>query len=301
MDLTLEITSTVAEKDGGEKILHGFAEACRQYGFTPGVQLHNTVTEKTIEKICQCNLPMTAHAPVVGNYSLNLATEKNLNIIFSAFEENADFCRRHNITKSVFHGFSMCDDLIPRMRTQEDYVVTLRKSCPEKYLLNGTWLNIDYSQCDEFKMRQQILTRNLAELRKRFTDITFCIENDMPIYGYSNMKLSHMFDYKHPVCIDIGHLYSSSLLFDFDFFEELEAGLQNLDVQMVHFHNSMMHKDIPKEKITDGHQRLVLPSFMNWQKALKLLLKYNASNFVFEIGAANADDVHAFAEVVNDC
>ena len=84
--------------------MHGFAEACRQYGFTPGVQLHNTVTEKTIGKICQCNLPMTAHAPVVSNYSLNLATEKNLDIIFSAFEENADFCRRHNITKSVFHA-----------------------------------------------------------------------------------------------------------------------------------------------------------------------------------------------------
>ena len=297
-NLTLEITSAVAERDGGEKVLHEFAEACRMYGFLPSVQLHNTVSEGAIRKIAECALPMSAHAPVVGDLSLNLATEKNLDIIWRAFDENAEFMRKHNINKSVFHGFSMCDELIPRMRSQEDYRVTLRRSCRDEFLLEDTWLNVDYTYLDEYKIRRNILKNNLAELRKRYIDLTFCIENDMPIYGYSNMRLRDMAELEHPVCIDTGHLWAASLLLDFDFFEDLEYGMQNLDVQMVHLHNSLMSKDIPKTKITDGHQRLVTPSAMNWQKALNLFLKYNVSNFILEIGSANADDVHAFAEAI---
>ena len=107
-----------------------------------------------------------------------------------------------------------------------------------------------------------------------------------------------MVELNHPVCIDIGHLFAASLLLDFDFFEDLEYGLQNLNVQMVHLHNSLMSKDVPKTQITDGHQRLITPSVMNWQKALNLFLKYNIRNFVLEIGTANAQDVHAFASAI---
>lgn len=295
MKITLEITSSVAECEGGEKVLYEFADACRQYDFEPSVQLHNTVSESAINKIIACGLPMSVHAPVAGDYSLNLATEKNLDTVFRAFEQNADFMRKYGIKKSVFHGFSMCDELIPRMRTAEDYRVALRKSCSPELLLEDTWLNIDYTHLDEYERRRGILKNNLAEVRKRFSDLLFCIENDMPIYGYSNMRLTHMAEFEHPVCIDTGHLFAASLLFDFDFFEELEFGLNNLDVQMVHFHNSLMTSATPKTQITDGHKRLVIPSEMNWQKALKMFLKHNIDNFVLEIGTANAEDVHAFA------
>ncbi|MBR2508962.1 MAG: hypothetical protein IKB71_04380 [Lentisphaeria bacterium] len=299
MALTLEISSAVAENEGGVKILQDFAAACHQYGFIPSVQLHNTVSQQTLQKIIDCGLPMSAHAPIVGDYSLNLATEKNLDIIFDAFDKNADFMRQNNIKRSVFHGFSMCDDLIPRMRCQDDYRITLKKSCRDEFLLEDSWLNVDFSHLEEYRTRQHILKKNLAELRRRYPDLLFCIENDMPIYGYSNMKLAQMAFLEHPVCIDIGHLYSSSLLFDFDFFAELEFGMQNLDVQMIHFHNSLMTAETPKKEIRDGHQRLVTPSKMNWQKALKIFLKYNMQNFVLEIGTANADDVHAFARIAN--
>lgn len=300
MNITLEITSAVAESDGGERILTEFAETCRRCGFLPAVQLHNTVSENCIKKIADCGLPMSAHAPVVGDFSLNLATEKNLDVIWKAFDDNAEFMRRHDIAKSVFHGFSMCDELIPRMRSQADYRVTLRKSCRDEFLLEDTWLNVDYTYMDEYKIRCEILKNNLAELRKRYPDLIFCIENDMPVYGYSNMKLSQMTCLNHPVCVDIGHLYSSSLLFDFDFFEDLEYGLQNLDVQMVHIHNSLMTADVPKRDLTDGHQKLTVRSELDWQKALKLFLKYGISDFVLEIGSTDAEDVLAFAQAVND-
>ena len=298
-NLTLEITSAVARSDGGERVLHGFAEACRMYGFSPAVQLHNTVSDSELQRVISCNLPMSAHVPVVGDLSLNLATETNLDIIWRAFDENAEFMRKRNIKKSVFHGFSMCDEIIPRMRSQKDYRETLRKSCRDEFLLQDTWLNVDYTYLDEYKKRRNILAKNLAELRKRYSDLTFCIENDMPIYGYSNMRLSQMAELNHPVCIDTGHLWAASLLLDFDFFAELEYGLQNLDVQMVHLHNSLLTADVPKTEITDGHQRLVTAGGLNWQKALQLFLKYNVSDFVLEIGSADADDVHAFAGVVN--
>ena len=295
MKISLEITSSVAENDNGTENLRNFADACIQHGFIPGVQLHNTVSEKAIQTIIDCGLPMSVHAPVVGDFSLNLATDKNLDIVFEAFEKNAAFMRKYNITRSVFHGFSMCDEPVPRMRCIEDYRTTLRRSCRDEFLFKGTWLNIDFSHLEEYKIRQNILKNNLAELRKRYPDLLFCIENDFPVYGYSNMRMTQMQIYEHPVCLDIGHLYASALLFDFDFFEEMEYALQNLDIQMVHFHNSLMSADIPKKEITDGHQRLVTPSKMNWQQALKLLLKYNIYNFILEIGTANADDVHAFA------
>ena len=148
-NLTLEITSAVARSDGGERVLHGFAEACRMYGFSPAVQLHNTVSDLELRRVISCNLPMSAHVPVVGDLSLNLATEKNLDIIWRAFDENAEFMRKHNIKKSVFHGFSMCDEIIPRMRSQKDYRETLRKSCRDEFLLQDTWLNVDYTYLDE--------------------------------------------------------------------------------------------------------------------------------------------------------
>lgn len=295
MKITLEITSVAAENDNGSRNLRDFADVCHQYGFSPAVQLHNTVSENAIKKIVDCGLAMSAHAPVVGNYSLNLATEQNLDVIFDAFEQNAVFMRANNIKRGVFHGFSMCDDLIPRMRCQADYRTTLRRSCRDEFLLEDTWLNVDYSHSEEYKLRQQILKKNLAELRRRYPDLLFCIENDMPIYGYSNMRLSQMEVLEYPVCIDTGHLFSSSLLFDFDFFAELEYGLQNLDVQMVHFHNSLMTSRVPKKELTDGHQRLVLQSEMDWQRALRLFLQYGIDNFVLEIGTADTEDVHAFA------
>lgn len=298
-NLTLEITSAVAECDGGEKVLYGFAEACRMYGFSPSVQLHNTVSETAIKKIMDCGLPMSAHAPVVGDLSLNLATEKNLDAVWDAFEQNAAFMRKYGMKKSVFHGFSMCDDLIPRMRSQEDYRVALRKSCRDELLLEDTWLNVDYTHLDEYKIRHEILKKNLAELRNRFPDLTFCIENDMPIYGYSNMRLAQMTDFEHPICVDTGHLWAASLLLDFDFFEDLEYSLPELNVQMVHLHNSLISVKTPKRNITDGHQRLIIPSEMDWRRALKLLIKHDVRDFVLEIGTADAEDVHAFAAVFN--
>ncbi len=289
--LHLDISSSSVSKEDGLNLLKEFKETIEKNGFNFGVQLHNTAKSSTIQMLVDNAIPLTVHSPITGKYSLNLAT-KNSSEIFSAFDENAQFLRKLNVNKSVFHGFSMCDQLIPRMENFSDYDKYLKLIDREELHLNANFpQNKDYTNSEEFLNRRDILKENLKIIRERYPDITFCIENDLPIYNYSSMRIKDLLYLEHPICLDIGHLWASSLLLDFDFYAEVELALQSPQLKMIHFHNSPITSKTPKTQIADGHIGFEKCYELDFQKVFSLFMKYDIEYLVLEITQITQKDI----------
>lgn len=297
--MRIDISSSSILGEKGEENFYACRDACRKYGFEFGVQLHNTSDDNIINFVRQSGEKFTVHAPVRGDYSLNLSTSQNLPIIFKAFEDNYNFLKELKVDLTVFHGFAMTDILIGSMKSQADYAKNL-SLLKRDDLKNGenSIINNDFTKLPEYFERLDFLRENLKSVRKNFPDVVFSIENDLPVYGYGAMKLSDMVQLEHPICIDVGHLWVSSLAIDFDYYRELEIGLAECDVRMIHFHNSVMTRQTPKTALTDGHLGISAKNEIDLERSFNLMRKYGIDYLVLEITKCCPDDIKKIAEFI---
>lgn len=297
--MRIDISSSSILGEAGKENFFACQEACKKYGFDFGVQLHNTSDDEIIDYVRKSGVKFTVHSPIRGDYSLNLSTRENLPIIFQAFEDNYAFLKEIGVDLTVFHGFAMTDILIGSMKSQADYAknLSLLKRDDLKNAVDSV-INNDFTKLPEYFERFEALKDNLKIVREKFPDVIFSIENDLPVYGYGGMKLSDMVKLEHPLCIDIGHLWVSSLAIDFDYYRELEIGLAESDVRMIHFHNSVMTHKTPKNLLTDGHLGISEKNELDLQKSFNLMRKYGIDYLVLEITKCSVADIRTIAEFI---
>lgn len=297
--MRIDISSSSILGEAGKENFFACRDACRKYGFEFGVQLHNTSDDEIINYVRQSGEKFTVHSPVRGDYSLNLSTTENLPIIFNAFEDNYRFLKEIGVDLTVFHGFAMTDLLIGSMKSQADYTknLSLLKRDDLKNAPNSV-INNDFTKSKEYFERLEMLKENLKVVREKFSDVVFAIENDLPVYGYGAMKLSDMVQLEHQICIDIGHLWVSGLAIDFDYYRELEIGLAECDVRMIHFHNSRMTHATPKHTLTDGHLGISELNEIDLKRSFDLMRKYGIDYLVLEITKCSVADIQKIAEFI---
>ena len=295
--MRIDVSSSCIFGEGGEENFFACQEECRKYGLEFGVQLHNTSSDEMINYVQKSGVAFTVHAPVRGDYSLNLSTRENLPVIFGAMDDNYNFLKQLGVDLTVFHGFAMTDILIGSMKSQADYAknLSLLKRDDLKVCENSV-INNDFTHTKEYLERFEMLKDNLKTVREKYTDVIFSIENDLPVYGYGGMKLSDMVKLEHPICIDIGHLWVSGLAIDFDYYRELEIGLAESDVKMIHFHNSVMTHQTPKAVLTDGHLSICQENEIDLKKSFNLMRKYGINYLVLEITKCSPADIRKIAE-----
>jgi hypothetical protein len=297
--ILLDFTSSPFKKADGDANLASCREAAENYGFEFGVQLHNTASADEVDKLAAAGVRLSAHAPLVADYAINLAA-KSFEPALKLIKENSELFRKLGIKETVFHGFGMTDELIPMFGQGLSYDECMQKIFRPELSLDGhSRICSDFTNTAEFKERQLRVKERLAYIREKFSDILWCIENDFPAYGSANMLSESVIFLDSPACLDSAHLWTSSFIFDRDFHEETQRILDSGLVKMVHVHASLYTDMIPKAEWSDGHLPLSTDNSMNLPRFVRACRDAGVRHFVLEIPSGDSNDIHAFAEMLN--
>ncbi len=298
--ILLDITSSAFIGNAGYQNLLDCRQAAAQHGFTLGVQLHNTASSEEIERIADFGVPMSAHAPLLSEYGINLAAQ-DADLSLTEVRRNADIMRRHKITKAVFHGFVMTDLPVPafgRGRSYDDSMGVIFR--PEMSIDGKSRICGDFLNTVEYATRREWVKQRLEFIRHQFPDLLFCIENDFPAYGSANLFAGDSAaSFGHPICLDSCHLWAAAFVYDRDFHHETLEFLNKCAVQMVHLHASPFTPDTVKAEWGDGHLPLAIPNLMDLPRFVRNCRDAGVQHFVLEIIKATPDDIQAFAGMWN--
>jgi hypothetical protein len=269
---------------------------CDEYGFELGIQIHNTADISQIERLQDYGLPLSFHGPVMTNHAINLAAE-DISISLEAFDHTAELMRRFNVSDAVFHGLFMTDSPIPAYGRGKSYIEAVEHLRRPELNLKNSSVCADFFSTEEFKTRLARLKDRLHLIKHRYSGLNFLLENDCPVF-ISGMMLPEFFrNIEFPVCMDTGHLWATSFVYDRDFLKEARVLIDTADVRMVHLHASVYDEKTPKEKWSDGHKSLRTPNSMKLPELIMACRDAKINNFVFEFNDPAPEDIELFAEM----
>ena len=298
-DIIVEYTSSFVRRSDYRDLAEKALAVCAEYGFKFGIQVHNTADFPELEKAAALNVPMTFHAPVLCDYQINLAAS-DFAPAMNSLKITAEYMRKYNVAKAVFHGFNMTDVPIPSFGRGLDYVKAFGPAMRRELCLDGTFLCNDFIGTPEYKMRFERVVERLAWMKKEYPDLEFLIENDFPSFGAGSLFADFAAGLDNPVCLDVSHLWAAAFILDRDYFTEAEAFLKNGNVRMLHLHASPYTSSVPKHKWSDGHMSLLTPNKMDLPRLVSLCGKYNVKHYVLEIIETLSErDINAFACMFN--
>lgn len=293
--IRLEMTSSPFHGPEGEANLAACRRAAEEAGFEFGVQVHNTETVGVLERFHRLGYRVSVHAPLVGEYLLNLAGE-DFTAVREAFAEHASLFRRFGVAEAVFHGFLMTDVPVPAFGRGRSYDECLRRAFRPELSYDGSLrFNADFTGSEEFALRRERVKERLAWLSAACPEIAWHIENDFPAYGSAAMFARDLAYLEHDICLDTGHLWATVNLFELDWREEVEAFFATGRVGMVHLHASVYTGETPKAELGDGHKPLRIPNRMGLKGLVQAGRRAGVRHWVLEIVAGTPDDIAAFA------
>ncbi len=287
----------MGKSDPKEK-LPEILDACKQADVRFGIQIHNSAPREQVEEIGSWGIPLTIHAPLLGEYIINLAAQDPWPAMES-LEITVEWMRRLNVDLAVFHGFIMTDAPIFAFNQTRSYSQSMKAAFRRDLALEGTPTCSNFFHLPEYRMRLERVIDRLAQLRRTYSGLTFAIENDFPLYSSGFLLGDHAAELGHPLCLDTGHLWASAFIFDRDFHAEAQRFLDTGRVRLVHLHASTYTPDVPKTKWRDGHRSLATPNPMDLPRLVAQAKKAGVRHFTFEISDVSTNDIRLFAEMWN--
>lgn len=296
--ILVEVTSSAFVGPGGCQKLSECIQACKKHGFSFGIQLHNTSPESEIAQIVAFRVPMSAHAPLLSEYSINLAAE-DASSSMEEIRRNARIMRCHQIKRAVFHGFAMTDKQIPAFGRGVSYDAAMRTIFRPELSLDGvSRLGVNFLGTPEYHMRCGRVKERLAQISREYPDLIFCIENDFPAYGSANLFAGDSAaELNHPLCLDSSHLWAAAFICGRDFHAETAAFLNTGKVMMVHLHASAYTAATNCTEWGDGHLPLATPNQMDLPRFVRACRDSGVKHFVLEVIKATSADIDLFAEM----
>lgn len=291
----LHFTSSPFARKDGDKLFEECMKVAAAHDFEFGIQLHNSASEKEIAICAGFGVPLSAHAPLLAEFNINLG-KSDISVEMAELAHTAALMRRYGITEAVFHGFRMCDLPTPAFNRNKPYELAMSVGFrPDLAARPDSKLNRNFIGEPEFIERTEILKNNLTLLRQNYPDLTFCIENDFPSHGSANLLASGAIQLQHPLCLDAGHLWITCYLLGNDFLQETAAFANSGRLKMVHLHASPFTNATPFENWRDGHLPLQTDNAMNLPDFVRICRDAGVELFVLEIPSGTADDIHDFA------
>lgn len=293
------MTSTAFRGPGGEHNYQNCRDACRQHGFEFGVQLHNSSSRDEIEWLAASGVTLSAHAPLLSAYGINLGAE-SLEPSWEIIRANAALFDELGIHKTVFHGFIMTDAPVPAYGHGRTYNECMQEIFRPELSIDGkSRMCNDFTGTPEFKTRIYRVKERLQRIRMEFPHIMWCIENDFPAFGSANLFSENSAYLQNPICLDTSHLWATCHLFDRDFHEETSRFLSDCQVKMVHLHASKYTAEIPKADWDDGHLPLRTHNEMNLPRFIRSCRDAGIDYYILEVSQGTFEDIHTFAEMWN--
>ena len=289
--LVIDISSTALSKPGAEKWMIQAKELAAQYNAVLGVQVHNSALQEEFDLAISSNYPLSFHSPVMGEYMMNFSSEDPA-LSWQMAAEQAALMKKHNVFRSVFHAALMTDKPIYAFGHGMTYQECMRQANRTELAREpGLPFIADYTNSEEYLMRRERLKNNLKELKKRYPEFLWCVENDFPAFVAGVLRGSDLAYLEHEVCFDTGHMWATSKMLDLDFYEELQKALQSGNVKMIHLHASKYTFDMPHGKWGDGHLPLNYPTAMDIPYIIRQCRNADVKHIVLEIGTAALEDV----------
>ncbi len=298
-DMRVDMTSTAFLGEDWKEQLLLCRKYCESVNWDFGVQLHNTAPGEQIRKMIAEKVPLSVHCPLQQNRNWNLAT-KDADDVFAAIKENFALLQSIGVDHAVFHGALMSDISPEAFGHGKGYYDCMKEVYRrELAFCEESYLNRDFTGENEFALRYGFLKENLAKVRAEFPEITLCIENDFPACGSMNMFPSDMVELKHPICLDMGHLWIATHLAERDFHEEIRIAMRSGLVKMCHFHASVWDDSVPKEKWSDGHMPLTVENRQeNLPLAAQIMYEGDLRYFVLEVSRGTWNDIRFLHEFI---
>lgn len=289
--LVIDITSAALSRPGAAEWMQKAQKAADMYNAILGVQVHNSALADEVELAVASNWPLSFHSPVLGEYMMNFAAA-DAATSWEMAARQVELMKKYNVSRSVFHAALMTDKDIYAFGHGMTYRECMMQSNRPDLLRNGKDPFIrDYTGSDEYLMRRERLKNNLAELKKRYPDFLWCVENDFPAFVAGVLRGSDLGYLDHEVCFDTGHMWATAKMLDIDFYEELDIALASGNVKMIHLHASKYTWDMPYNQWGDGHLPLNHPTAMDIPHIIRRCRECGVKHIVLEIASASLNDV----------
>lgn len=272
---------------------------CREFiesqGFDFGIQLHNSITRDLYHIIQGLDVKFTVHAPVFSQYFINLGNS-DFRTVLENFQNTVHVMKTLCCTTTLFHGFFMTQK--PIKNDPNNYGKVLRDAIDDKYRLDNTRvMDPRYLETEEFKNCQNTVKEHMKQLRALYPEYILCLENDFPGIGNGNQTSGHLMYLGCPIWLDTGHLWASSILHQFDYYQELDKVCKQCQVIGVHLNTNRTPLNW-NLKCPDGdtHSHFSREYDMDMDRIIAILKKNQITHFTIEIEDGNLEDVAFFIE-----
>lgn len=234
---------------------------------------------------------LSGHAPCPGErYLPNLGSRDS-----EVIKESLDSLGRSADTVSSFGGNILVlhagytldspvyTEFIKRKKVLEEY----EKQSPYLWLKEGSICKPGYSSSDEYSVHMEETLKNLKEAANICADrgVKLAVENLNPRLTYlfqmpeDFIRLAEEIDNIF-ICVDIGHLWISSLVHDYDYFDALKVLASTSRVVSAHIHdNSSVSGSSPR--YSDDHGSIGTGT-VPIEKSVSILVENSSANLIVE-------------------
>lgn len=289
--LLIDITSAALKKPGAALWMRQAAELAQKFDSVIGIQVHNSAAPEDLALAKNSGFPLSFHAPVAGEYMMNLAAE-DASTSWQMIDDQARLMELYQVKTAVFHAALMTDKPIRAFGHGMSYQDCMSQANrPELLRHDSSMFIVDYTNSDEYAMRLDRLKHNLSELRRKYPQFCWCVENDFPGFVAGVLRGGDLADLDHETCFDTGHMWAASKMLDLDFYEEMLRAMNSGRVKMIHLHASRYTFDMPHAKWGDGHLPLNHPTTMDIPRIIRACKDNHVRHIVLEIADASLEDV----------
>jgi hypothetical protein len=261
-------------------------------GFSFGVQIHNNSDLATVRRLVDWRpdgVRLSVHSPALATHFLNLATS-NRSAIEQTLEETLPVLDWAQTTTFFFHGFFLTEKPIPHDMSR--YREVVGGAMGDGIALGNSFIMDPRLFSTELYVRHKaLLVENFAWLQRRLPHLTVALENDYPGLGTALQRPEDIIGTIPNLWLDLGHLWVSSLVHRFDFYQAIDELIAKVNIVGVHLHNNFSTADMAVEELRDSHGHLYLPSRQNLKAVMRKLRDIKVPIITVEVVNGDLDDL----------
>ncbi len=252
-------------------------------GFDFGIQIHNSIDETFLRMLADLRgeIEFSVHSPLLAEYFLNL-TSGDMAGIKPALDDAVSRLSEFETDLFFFHGFFLTDK--PIVHDLKNYRRVMKEAIGAEFSLNGSFImDPSFFNTEQYSAMKALFSKNLALAKRLYPKLTVAVENDFVGIGSGLQRPQEIIELAHDLWFDTGHFWCSSLVHDFDFYEETMKVLDSVCVHGVHINNNLMTKEDPPEKIQDSHTHLYIESEQRLKPVVRSIADRGIKRLTLEI------------------
>ncbi|MCK5672125.1 MAG: sugar phosphate isomerase/epimerase [Spirochaetales bacterium] len=248
---------------------------------------------------------LSAHAPCPGGKYLPNFGSRNTEVIQESFDSlklSADTVVSFEGDILVLHaGYTLDSHVFTTYLKRKKVLEEYEKNNSYLWLKEGSICKPDYVKSDEYNIHTEETIKNLKEAADicKKKGVKLAVENLNPRLTYlfqmpeDFIKLTEEIDNIF-ICIDIGHLWISSLVHNFDYFKALQLLTSTGRVISAHIHDNRSIGG-KNPNYSDDHESIGTGN-VPVDKSVSIIVKNSSANLIVEA----ASDPHKNLEMLNN-